>query len=79
MMGGMRLPEERSDQAVPAYLTSHDPNPNLFESQMDMVGRMGRTGSPRRRLAARVFAGSALLPFLVAGVAGLIGLVREML
>lgn len=51
------------------YMTTDHPSPYLFESQMAMLGRMGRGATPRRRFFARLFAALALLPFLVGIIA----------
>lgn len=59
-----------------AYMTSDHPSPNLLESRMDMLGRMGRGTTPRRRFFARLFAALALLAFLAPLAWGLIQLVR---
>jgi len=59
-----------------AYMTSDHSSPYLFESQMDMIGRMGRGATPRRRFFARLFAVLALLPFLIPLMVGVIRLVR---
>ncbi|MFC0033549.1 hypothetical protein ACFFMM_28900 [Micromonospora chaiyaphumensis] len=70
-----RQKPRRGDDAL-GYMTSDQPSPYLFESQMAMVGRMGRGATPRRRLFARLFAALALLPFLVGIVAGVVRMVR---
>ncbi|MBQ0897737.1 hypothetical protein KBX37_32600 [Micromonospora sp. U56] len=62
---------QRGDDPL-EYMTSGHPSPYLFESQMGMLGRMGRGGTPRRRFFARLFAALAVLPFLVGIVAGVI-------
>ena len=62
-----------------AYMTSDHPSPYLLESQMEMLGRMGRGATPRRRFFARLFAALALLPFLVPLMVGIIKLMGRVI
>ncbi|MGC1210653.1 MAG: hypothetical protein WA890_05185 [Micromonospora sp.] len=73
-----RREPQRGDDPL-EYMTGDHPSPYLFESQMAMLGRMGSGWTPRRRFFARLFAGLALLPFVVGLVRGVIALVRWIL
>lgn len=70
-----RQDSQRGDEPL-EYMTSDHPSPYLFESQMGMLGRMGRGRTPGRRFFARLFAALALLPFLVGIVAGVVRMLR---
>ncbi|GAB3944068.1 hypothetical protein GCM10027614_33640 [Micromonospora vulcania] len=57
-------------------MTKDHPSPYLVESQIRMLGRMGRGWTPRRRLFARLFAALALLPFLLGIVVSVVQMLR---
>jgi hypothetical protein len=56
------------------YMTTDSPSPYLFESKIEMLGRLSGARTPRQRFFARLFAMLVLLPVLIAIVAGAVGL-----